>query len=80
MGPGAAPSPLERSWPDSVTREDRLLREHPEWTIKRIRPEVIGTHPTTYEATDGTVTLRSVDLGAVLDMIEHALREGDEKR
>ena len=31
--------------------------------------------PTTYEATDGTVTVRSLDLGAVLDLMEKAICE-----
>ncbi len=71
MGPN---SPLESQWPDNVARERRLLREHPEWTIKRLRSE---SFVTTYEATDGTVTLKSLDLGSVLDLIERAMRDGD---
>jgi len=59
-----------------VTREDRLLREHPEWNIKRIGPEGWPIAPTTYEATDGVVTLRSLDLGAILDLKERAMRDG----
>jgi hypothetical protein len=74
MGPDAY-SALERTWPDSVTREQRLLKAHPEWRIKRLSAK--GTVlPTVYEATDGVITLRSEDLGRVLDLIEAALREG----
>lgn len=75
MGPH---SPLERQWPDNVGRERRLLREHPEWTISRHKPEGWPvTAPTTYEATDGVITLRSDDLGAVLDLVERAMQDGD---
>lgn len=75
MGPPQ--SPLEAQWPDNVGREHRLLRDHPEWNIKRYKPEGWPvTAPTTYEATDGTVTLRSDDLGALLDLVERAMRDG----
>lgn len=76
MGPD---SPLERQWPDNTVRERRLLRDHPEWTVSRHTPEGGPTSekPTVFEATDGVVTLRSDDLGAVLDMVELAMQDGD---
>jgi hypothetical protein len=69
-------SALERSWPDNVKREDKLLEQYPSWSIKRLRAEgESALRPTTYEATDGVVTVRSLDLGAVLDLMEKAIRE-----
>jgi hypothetical protein len=74
MGPHSG---LEAQWPDNVDRERRLLRDHPEWTVKRLKDDgAPQTAPVTYEATDGTVTLRSQDLGAVLDLVERAMSEG----
>ena len=65
---------LELVYTDNVKKEDRLLAEHPDWTLKRIRPEG-ATSPAqvTYEATDGKVTLRSDDLGIVLRLMERAI-------
>jgi hypothetical protein len=74
MGPEPH-SELERVWHDNVKREHHILHEHPEWTIKRDKPEDWPKHPVTYEATDGTVTLRSQDLGALLDLVERAMRD-----
>jgi len=61
---------------DNVAKEDKLLKEHPDWTVKRIRPEG-ATSPAqvTYEATDGNVTVSSDDLGIVLRLMERAIRE-----
>jgi hypothetical protein len=70
-------SPLEGQWADNVTRERRLLRDHPEWMIERHKTEGWPmTAPTTYKATNGVVTLTSDDLGALLGLIERAMREG----
>jgi hypothetical protein len=78
---GSQQSPLESVWPDNVNRERRLLREHPEWTISRHKPAGWpATAPTVFEATDGTVTLTSQDLGALLDLVERAMQDGDSEQ
>lgn len=70
-------SPLEAAWPDSVTWERRLLRDHPEWTISRLKPDAWPREPVTYVATDGVVTIRSTDLAALLNQVERAMSDGD---
>lgn len=76
LGPKEAPhSPIERAWPDNVGREDQFLKDHPDWTIKRIKPPHWPGEPMTYEATDGVITITSHDLGALLNQVERALRE-----
>lgn len=70
-------SPLERRVVDNVAREQRLLRDHPSWKIERHKPENWPTEPITFEATDEVVTLRSTDLGALLDLVERAMQDGD---
>jgi hypothetical protein len=70
-------SPLEATWPDNISRERRLLREHPEWRISRHKPDGWPAEPVTFEATDGAVTIRSDDLGALLNLVERAMQDGD---
>lgn len=68
-------SALEAVWADNVAREKKLLQEHPEWVIKRLKPDAWPVEPVTYEASDGTVTLRSLSLGALLNLVERAMQE-----
>jgi hypothetical protein len=78
MGTSEPPplSPLEGTWRDNVKRERRLLEDHPDWTIKRLRPEGGPQTDVTYKASNGVVTHTSKDLGVVLDLVERAMREG----
>lgn len=80
MGPAEHPrlSALESTWQDNIARERKFLRDNPNWTIKRIKADSRPAEPVTFEASDGTMTLRSADLGQLLNLAEQAIREDEQ--
>jgi hypothetical protein len=69
---------LEPVYVDNVAKEDKLLAQHPDWTLKRLRPEgAKSPAQVTYEASNGAVTVTSDDLGLVLKLMERAIQEGE---